>query len=75
VRASERRNRLRKPAANRATLTPDPSPGERARGDYGRDSKHEDLPTLIGDSPKLRTLASWVYVKTGCASMPIEALN
>ncbi|GEM_PF-1189052 len=35
VRATERRNQLRKPAAIRATLTPDPSPTERLRGDYG----------------------------------------
>jgi len=35
VRASEPHNRLRKPAAIRATLTPDPSPAKRARGDYG----------------------------------------
>jgi len=33
VRASERENRLRKPAVIRATVTPDPSPSERVRGD------------------------------------------
>ncbi len=35
VRASERRARLRKPAAIQVTLTPDTSPAERERGDYG----------------------------------------
>ncbi|HPZ84553.1 MAG TPA: hypothetical protein PL064_14030, partial [Thermogutta sp.] len=39
VRASDRRNRSRKPPAIRATLTPNPSPAERARGDYGIGSK------------------------------------
>ncbi len=38
VRASDRRNRLSKPAAIRATLTPDPSPAERARENYGMGS-------------------------------------
>jgi len=48
VRASDRRNRSRKPAAIRVTLTPDPSPAERARGDYGIGSK----PILLaGKSP------------------------
>jgi len=39
VRASERRNRLRNPAAIRATLTPDPSRAEHVKGDYGIVSK------------------------------------
>jgi|GEM_PF-6704861 len=34
VRASQGQNQLRKPATIRPTLTPDPSPAERARGDY-----------------------------------------
>jgi len=43
VRASERRNRWRKPAAIRATLTPDPSPAERVSEDYGVRSKWEPV--------------------------------
>jgi len=35
VRASERRNRLRKPAAIRTILTSEPCPAEHVRGDYG----------------------------------------
>ena len=35
MRASERRNQLRKPAAIGATLTPDPSLAEAVKGDYG----------------------------------------
>jgi len=46
VRASDRRRQSRKAAAIRATLTPDPSPAERARGDYG-----------IGSYTRLRDLS------------------
>ncbi|GEM_PF-1069130 len=39
VRANERRSRSGKPAGVRATLTPDPSPAKRERGDFGIRSK------------------------------------
>ncbi|HOP77710.1 MAG TPA: hypothetical protein PLD05_09465, partial [Thermogutta sp.] len=52
MRASERRNRLRKPAAIRATLSPDPSPAERVRGDYGIGSNCQSRPSPPDSQPE-----------------------
>ncbi len=48
VRASGCRSPSRKPAAIRVTLTTDPSPAERARGNYGTGSKNRVFSCFVG---------------------------